>query len=408
MKLLSIVIAVASIMGIAEAAPRDVAYKMYSRLTGTPPKKEILDQMTTLISEGKSKEAAAIAMAEENFYSVFVRNMVSPWVNKDGKRDYVLNDYTATLIGMIRDDVDFSTVMTHDFVYVSKTLNTTIPYSRVADLTEAPAPAGIVEGNQHYIEMERRALSFKDKEEFIQIKQPTDIPPSGIITTREFGQQYFVAGTNRAPLVALTKNFLCRDIETLADNTRSDMYVRQDVPRSPSGDSLTFLSKCSGCHAGMDPLTRAFAFIDWDEGSLKRGLIYEAPAAGATPEQIENKVRSKMVRNSHVYPNGAKSKDDKWINLWHAGQNENVGFRGAETGNGYQSLGKALSESESFDTCMPQKVYQSVCLVKASTENDKLFIKKVSSEWKTGGYKMKDLIAAVASQCLVRSLEEGT
>jgi len=404
MKLVAVLMAVASVVGVAEAAPRDVAFKMYSRLTGTPPKTEILDQMTKLISEGKSREAAALAMQEENFYAVFVRNMVSPWVNKDGKRDYGLNDYTATLIGMIRDDVDFSTVMTHDVVYVSKTYNPTMPYSRVADKTEAPAPANVIEGNEQYIEMERRGLSLKD--ELISIKQPSDIPPAGIITTREFGQQYFVAGTNRAPLVALTKNYLCRDIETLADNTRPDSYVRQDVPRAPSGDSLTFLSKCSGCHAGMDPLTRAFAFIDWDDGSLKRGLIYEAPAAGATPEQIENKVRPKIVRNSHVYPGGAKTKDDKWLNLWHAGQNQNVGFRGADTGNGYQALGKALSDSDSFDTCMPQKVFQSVCLVKPTSDNDKLFIKKVAADWKSGGYKMKDLIGSVASQCLVRLVEE--
>jgi hypothetical protein len=380
----------------AFAGPRDHAYKMHNRLTGVPPTKEVLDQMTDLVSQNKQREAAKLAMDNDGFYSVYLKNLVSPWVNKESKRDFVLNDFTATVIGMIRDDADFSTVLTHDYVYVSQSLNGTIPYSIVAD---NPATANVVEGNEQYRQMDIQGVSYKT--DLVKMPQSNfhQIPPAGIQTLRGFGEQFYFAGTNRAPLVEITKTFLCRDIDTLADNTRSDQFVRRDVPRSPGGEPLTYLSKCSSCHAGMDPLTKAYAFIDWSD---TQGLVFQAPPAGSTPEQAATYVRPKMVRNDDVYPGGYKNLDDKWLNLWIAGSNANVGWRGPTEGSGFKDLGAMLVNTDSFDSCMPKKVYESLCLVSADTENDKLFIKKLSKEWKDSGYKMKDLISSVAAQCLGR------
>ena len=51
----------------------------------------------------------------------------------------------------------------------------------------------------------------------------------------------------------------------MSDNSRPTDRIRQDVSRSPGGDSQLFHNHCSGCHSGMDPLAQAFAFYNWDD-----------------------------------------------------------------------------------------------------------------------------------------------
>ena len=41
---------------------------------------------------------------------------------------------------------------------------------------------------------------------------------------------------------------LCRDLEQISDTTRTPDRIRQDVSRSPGGDSRVFLNNCIGCH----------------------------------------------------------------------------------------------------------------------------------------------------------------
>ena len=56
--------------------------------------------------------------------------------------------------------------------------------------------------------------------------------------------------------------------------------IRQDVSRSPGGDSRIFLNNCIGCHSGMDPFAQAFAYYDYDNGSAEAPgsmrLVYNA------------------------------------------------------------------------------------------------------------------------------------
>ena len=52
------------------------------------------------------------------FYSVTLKNLVTPWTNRDQTVFAPLNDYTATVIGMVRDDVPFDQVLSGDILYV--------------------------------------------------------------------------------------------------------------------------------------------------------------------------------------------------------------------------------------------------------------------------------------------------
>ena len=52
------------------------------------------------------------------FYSVTLKNFATPWTNRDQTVFAPLNDYTATVIGMVRDDKDFRGMLSDDIVYV--------------------------------------------------------------------------------------------------------------------------------------------------------------------------------------------------------------------------------------------------------------------------------------------------
>ena len=56
-------------------------------------------------------------------------------------------------------------------------------------------------------------------------------------------------GTNRAQFRFTMINHLCHDMETVMDNTRPTDRIRQDVARTPGGDSRIFLNNCVGCHS---------------------------------------------------------------------------------------------------------------------------------------------------------------
>ena len=44
--------------------------------------------------------------------------MAAPWTNRDQSVFVPLNDYTATVIGMVRDNVPFNTVLSADILYI--------------------------------------------------------------------------------------------------------------------------------------------------------------------------------------------------------------------------------------------------------------------------------------------------
>ena len=89
------------------------------------------------------------------------------------------------------------------------------------------------------------------------------------MTTRAAAAAFFVAGTNRAMFRFTLLNHLCNDLEQVKDSSYSPDRIRQDVSRSPGGDSRLFLNSCIGCHNGMDPMAQAFAYYNFDEASQR-------------------------------------------------------------------------------------------------------------------------------------------
>src|SRR5688500_17244822 len=91
----------------ASANDRDRAQRIHDRIAGVPPSEAVLDQMESLVARGNALGAALIAVDVPSFYNVTLKNMAVPWTNRDQTVFAPLNDYVATFIGMVRDDVAF-------------------------------------------------------------------------------------------------------------------------------------------------------------------------------------------------------------------------------------------------------------------------------------------------------------
>src|SRR5690606_2625469 len=94
------------------------ALQIHNRIAGVPPSEAVLLQMATFIGANNVDAAVNLAMANEAFYSVTLKNMATPWTNRDQTVFAPLNDYTATFIGMVRDDRPLNGILSENLAYV--------------------------------------------------------------------------------------------------------------------------------------------------------------------------------------------------------------------------------------------------------------------------------------------------
>jgi hypothetical protein len=370
-------LATASLATTAFAGPAEQAMRIHNRIAGVPPSPSVLTTMTADIQANNAAAAAALATANPNFYNVTLKNFVTPWTNRDQTVFAPLNDYTATVIGMVRDDVDFSTALSADLVYTS---------------TASGLPAPAAGNNDHYATAETNGVDL-----FATLKANTQsavygLPAAataGLMTTRGGASAFFVAGTNRAMFRFTMMNHLCHDMETVQDTTRPADRIRQDVARSPGGDSRIFLNNCVGCHSGMDPMAQAFAYYNFD-------------ATAGSLQYTANTVQPKYLINSDNFKQGFVTPNDAWENRWRAGPNSLLGFSSSlpGSGNGAKSLGQELAASDAFADCQVTKVFQAICFRAPGNAQDRSEIATAKAAFKANGYKLKQIFADVAVYCM--------
>ncbi len=370
---------------------RRQAKRIHDRLTGVPPSEAVLDLMEIELNGGDPIAAAMIAIdgppggpvnpASKYFYNVTLKNFASPWTNRDQDVFVPLNDYSATVIGMVRDDVSFDQVLYGDILYKGVDgLTGVTPYSAA--------------NNTHYQDLEDLNLDLSDTGVLESNVQSTlnGIPSNataGVMTSRAASEAFFVAGTNRAMFRFTLMNHMCTDLEPLKDTSLPPDRIRQDVSRSPGGDSRIFLNRCVGCHTGMDPMAQAFAYYNFDEASGR--LVYSGG-------QVQP-VQPKYLINADNFRPGYVTTDDSWDNYWRTGQNSVLGW-GPEipegSRNGAKTLGQEFAGSQAFARCQGIKVYRSVCLSEPS-EGDLTSLLSASNF--TTNFNMKDLFAHAANAC---------
>jgi len=106
------------------ADERTQAKRIFDRLTGTVPTETVLTQMQNSIinNDATGAQAAEIAMLDPAFYNVTLKNFAAPWTNEEETVFAPLNDYSATVIGMIRDDIDFRQMLYGDIIYTGNNI----------------------------------------------------------------------------------------------------------------------------------------------------------------------------------------------------------------------------------------------------------------------------------------------
>lgn len=338
--------------GAAGAAiSADQARRIHDRIAGVPPAAAVLADM---MNAADAQAAAQIAMNNPAFYNARLKNWITPWTNRDDDAFAPLNDFTATVIGLIRDGGDFRQVLYGDVIYVGAAQG----YSNT--------------GNAPYEALERSNANLGDPAVLAARTQSavTGLPAAataGVMTTRAAARAFFIDGTNRAMFRFTLKNMLCRDLEAVHDTTRPADRIRQDVTRSPGNDSRIFLNNCVGCHNGMDPLAQAFAYYDFSYDRTAADTD-AAKAAGALVYSA-GVVTRKYHHDAGNFKPGFHTPDDQWTNNWRLGPNAAIfgwaGVAGADGlvhGSGAKSMGQELASSQAFAECQVKKVFRLICL----------------------------------------------
>lgn len=388
-----ILIAAAMCTNSAVAGSREQALQIHNRVAGVPPSEAVLLQMTTLIEANNTAGAVKLAMDNDSFYSVVLKNMALPWTNREQTVFAPLNDYVATVVGLVRDDADFRTVLSDDVIYVGK---------------QSDLPAYANGNNDHYEAIEARGLGLKDnlvkKTQSSLNGLPADAT-AGVLTSRAAAKAFFKAGTNRAMFRFTLINHMCRDLEQVHDTTRIPDFIRQDVSRSPGGDSRVFLNGCIGCHSGMDPMAKAFAYYDFEfdetaDPDANNGSIHYN-TVGTVDPITGVRVEKKYLQNSTTFPYGYVTTNDDWQNYWRAGINSSLGWDTSlpGKGTGAKTMGTELAHSQAFAACQVEKVFKQVCLRKPANAADRSQIDTITANFASSGYKLKQVFIDTADYC---------
>jgi hypothetical protein len=363
------------------AGPREQAKRMHDRLAGVPPTSAVLDSMASSIQAGNAVGAAMEAMQNPAFYNSTIREFATPWSNREQSVYAPLNDSTATVIGMIRDDVPFDQVLYDDIVYVA-----------APDLNGIPSYSQT--NNDQYIGLQETGVDLGNPNNLV-LEQQSSLPgapigpgdTAGIMTTRAFSEAFLVAGTNRAAVRFAMLNFMCMDMEDFRDPTAWPDRIRQDVSRSPGGDSTIFLNDCLVCHAGLDGLAGAFAFYDFDEDAQQ--LVH-------TPGSVQ----PKYLNDPGNFRFGYETVGESWINYWRTGPNSWVGWNGPGSGMGAKSFGMEIAQTRQFSECQVKQVFQKVCHRAPNGAADLQTVQNIANSFETNGRSMKRVFAETAVSCM--------
>jgi len=368
----------------ASANDRDIAKRIYDRIAGVPPSEATLDAMEALVTAQNYVGAANIATQAPSFYNVTLKNMAVPWTNRDQTVFAPLNDYVATFIGMVRDDVDFSTALSADLTYT----------------VSGSTPAVSASSNDHYANAEANNLNLFAALQPTKQSSVLGIPEdatAGFLTSRAASEAFFIDGTNRAMFRFTMVNHMCRDMEQVHDTSLPPDLIRQDVSRSPGGDSRIFLNNCIGCHSGMDPLARAFAYYDFDNGTADvpgtMRLVY-------TPDVVQ----PKYFNNDTNFAPGYRTVDDNWENRWRKGQNSLLNWNQAlpGKGKGAKSMGLELANSEAFGKCQVEKIFKTVCFRAPGNQADRDTVDDLFATYQNNGHHLKQVFAEAAASPVCR------
>lgn len=378
------------------------AKRLLERIAGgkVPGDHPLLAQITPLVAANNLKAAADIAVTHPGFLNVTVKNMAAEMSTREETILQPLNDFMATLIGVVRDGGDARELLTGNFTYQAD------PALVPTGITvRSDGSADIAFSNNHYDDLNRRDIDLglvlrrvSPQQLYSQVTR-TLVPnpdPAGLITTRTYLAAHAVAGTNRRPVEYMFREFLCTPLAGVADITAPDNRTGRDVTRVPGGSNLTYETTCKGCHTQHDAMRGAFARWDFPNNVA---INSAAEPAGSAIGGYTNGIVQKMNRNNTEFPFGFVTADTSWINnTINASNMAMVGWRGAyQAGNDVKSLAAAFANSQRFSQCMVKRVYDSVCQSGFDIGSAQNYTKDMATRFENAGYNLKQLFSMVAA-----------
>jgi hypothetical protein len=356
------------------------------------------------------REALLSIADQEAFYKITVKNFASRMSVRSEEVSAPLNDFSATIIGVARDNRDARELLTGDYIYMADTSR--IPV-RTPGEEAISIPSdffrNIVLNNSHYQAIENNLYQLNLKDILIPVPQRVQSDnsiqtgnlvnnpdPAGLLTSNTWGREHLIMGTNRRAVEYALKSFLCTPMEEAADTQASDARIGRDIDRFPGGDHSRFLTSCKGCHTVMDGFRGAFAQWNYN-GFLIHGSLHRNRR-----EMDANGIAVKMNRNAEEFPSGYVTQDSSWVNNATRGKNVSH-FSWSNTvpnsGTGAGSFGRLLANSDRFAQCMARRAFVEVCQRSQSVFKDvnTPVVLELAKTFKSSGYKLKELFIAAAT-----------
>lgn len=380
--------------------------KILERIAGTkvPGDDPILLAVDKLLTQGKRAEAAEKALTHPGFLNVTVKQMALKMSTRDETPRTPLNDFSAMVIGVIRDRIDARQLLRGDFYYMGNA-STGAPSDLVNDLLKS---------NNHFEALDNAAIDLGavlvkvDGQKLFSASKNAAVKnpdPAGLLTSRSFLASHASAGTNRRAVEYTFREFMCTTIEEWSDTNASAERIGRDIDRNPGNVPTKFENSCKGCHTQMDGFRGAFAYWNFQGTSPINSQEETAnlDALGFEP----GKVVKKMNHNNQVYPSGYQTLNNSWINNA-VGTNNNARFkwRGSQTsvmkGTGVAGLGALISDSRRFSECMVKRVFEATCRPKElSFRDNSAFVSDYANRFEASSYNMRKLFAdiVISGEC---------
>ncbi|HXH32146.1 MAG TPA: hypothetical protein VNJ01_15180 [Bacteriovoracaceae bacterium] len=438
--------------------------RLHLALTGTLPTKIQFQQTVELLNQSRAKEAALKIIQEDpNFYNVTLKSMVTPWSNKIGDHTQPLNDMTALMIGLVRDNIPFNQVFSGNRLYVFRGayIGSTMSPSLRPLLTDPELIFSYI-GSNFVRDPATGQMVYNPQTDIISINETPEVRYDRLFKTFPLSNKVVIKDP---------KNPSVRFIISRHSYSNNDHYEEAEalnldfanVANLRSGYQTDYLVYTDTRAVSGILSTREFGKAYLQGGTNRAPISYlMSHMLCKTQDQVKDStlsdeyVRKDIPRipggrettfknncvschtgldslaNAFSYHNfyngriefraagtgvvpklntnianddtqiGAAVTDDYWVNFWRLSKNSDLGWPSDNfEGYGLKPLGLMLSQTKQFSSCMAQRVYEKVCLnnVRNLSSTEKLTVDSLSVSFEQNNFNMKDLFAETSVSC---------
>ena len=364
------------------ANDRDQAKRIHDRIAGVPPSAAVLDQMEALVAADDAARRRAHRDAGAILLQRHAEELAVPWTNRDQTVFAPLNDYIATVIGMVRDDVAVQHRAVGRLLY---TVNG-VDAGRFADQQRSlrerrdqrrrtcsaaltPTTQSSVHGIPAAATAGRHDLARRLGGVLHRRHQPRDVPlhdDESHVPRHGAGARHLAAAGSHPP---------------------------GREPLSPGGDSRIFLNNCIGCHSGMDPMAQAFAYYNFDETQPAASVYTPRPRCSrSTSSTTTTSSRASSRRMTAGTTAGARARTR--VLGWSRA-------RCPAAATAPSRMGQELANSDAFAQCQVEKVFKTVCFRAPGDAADRTEVAQHRrAHFKANGYQLKQVFAETAVYCM--------